>query len=292
MKTPPESLASIAPLAARYDAFLLDLWGVIHDGQNLYPNVKDCLVALRKQEKKIVFLSNAPRRANVVADVLAHMGITPELYDAIVTSGETAYQCLAHPEDSFFKPRGKHYIYIGLEKDRRTLDGLHYEEASHPEFSQFVLLAHSYYDNQPLDELMSLLKKCVASSLPMLCINPDMEVVRLSGERVYCAGVIAEHYRMMGGEVIYFGKPHRAVYEASLHLLDGIPKSRIVAVGDSLKTDIKGAVRSGLACALVTGGILRETLNASDPAIFATQCQELFEREEVAPTYIVPVFNW
>jgi HAD superfamily hydrolase (TIGR01459 family) len=285
-------LSSIASIAEKYDAFLLDLWGVIHDGQQLYPNVKECLINLHKKDKKIVLLSNAPRRSLIVQQALEAMGISHDMYEAIVTSGETAYHCLAHPESSFFKPRGKKYIYIGLEKDRRILNGLHYEEAEHPEFAQFILLAHSFYDNQPIGELMPILEQCLALGLPLLCINPDKEVVRLGGERVYCAGLIAEKYRMMGGEVIYFGKPHRAVYEACMQVLPGIEKSRIMAIGDGLKTDIEGAKKSGIDCTLVTGGVLKDTVGKPEDKGYADKCKSLFEQENISPDMVVPVFNW
>jgi len=292
VKVKIEFLLSIAPLAKNYDAFLLDLWGVIHDGKQLYPEVRECLEALRAEHKKIIFLSNAPRRAGVVSEVLTRMGITANLYDGIVTSGETAYQCLAYPEYSFFKPRGPRYFYIGLEKDRRILDGLSYQEEKQPEDADFVLLSHSYHDNQPFDELLPLFKAAIDKKLPALCINPDREVVRLGGERVYCAGTLALEYHKMEGEVIYFGKPHEVVYDMCMGMLKGVEQSRILAVGDSLRTDIRGANYNNIASALVTGGVLREAVGDPDNVDYAVKCQEACVREEVHPTYVVPVFNW
>ncbi len=285
-------LPSIAPLAERYDAFILDLWGVIHDGQQLYPGVKECLAQLRAQGKRIVFLSNAPRRAGTVKEALLRMGITADLYEAIVTSGETAYQCLATPGNSIFTPSGNRYIYIGLEKDRRMLDGLAYEETQDPASAHFMLLSHSMYDNQPEAELAPLLQACRAAKLPTLCINPDLEVVRLGGERVYCAGVIAANYEAIGGEVVYFGKPHKAVYNACFQQLAGVERTRIIAVGDSLKTDIRGANANGVDCALVTGGILQETLGMPETAGYAERLGALCVLERAAPNYAVAAFRW
>jgi HAD superfamily hydrolase (TIGR01459 family) len=284
-------LTGISKLAVRYDAFILDLWGVIHDGQHLYPGVAECLENLRDNQKKIVFLSNAPRRIQQVEGVLQRMGITNNLYDKIVTSGEVFYQSLAHPEKSFFKPHGRHYLYIGLEKDRNILSGLHYEEVKHPEAAQFILLSHSYYDNQPMKEIYPLLQSCIKLKLPLLCINPDTEIVRLDGEHVYCAGVIAEEYRMMGGEIFYFGKPHRAVYEECLHDLD-TDKKRIVVIGDNLKTDITGASKTGLANVLVTGGVLKKSTGELTAENFEQKLAKIFKQEGATPDYIIGEFNW
>jgi HAD superfamily hydrolase (TIGR01459 family) len=283
---------SVSALADNFDAFILDLWGVIHDGQTLYPGVKECLQALRKANKKIILLSNAPRRAVVAQESLERMGITDDLYDAIVTSGEAAYQCLADTQSFLFKASGEHFFYIGLEKDRHVLAGLPYEEVPNPEAAQFVLLSHSYVDNQPLSELTPLLQACRANNLPLLCINPDLEIVRLGGQRVYCAGVLAQEYRVMGGEVIYFGKPHPAVYEACFKLLGDLPKSRIVAVGDNMMTDILGAQKAGIASVLITGGVLGITVGSPADTDYRAKCEQLFAREELTPQFVLPAFNW
>lgn len=286
----PTFLSSVEELSAKYDAFILDLWGVVHDGKNLYPGAKEALVALRKAGKKITFLSNAPRRSQVVEQTLAGMGVGSDLYDSIVTSGETAYHCLQHPEHSPFKPRGNKYLYIGLERDRLILEGLHYEEVMRPEHAQFVMLSHSFEDNQPLKSLMPLLQRCVELHLPVICINPDKEVVRITGERVYCAGALAEEYHMLGGEVIYFGKPHRTVYEHALATLR-IERSKVVALGDTLGTDILGGERTRINTVLVTGGVLKEVIGDTKAADYKQKCLSLFEKEHITPDYVIPAFT-
>jgi HAD superfamily hydrolase (TIGR01459 family) len=286
-----EYYSSFAPLASRFDAFILDLWGVIHDGQNLYPGAGDALKRLRADGKKIVLLSNAPRRAASVAEVMNRMGVTDRFYDALITSGEAGYECLADSSSPLFRPNGGGYVYIGLEKDRHILKGLPYYETDDAKDAQFLLLSHSFYDNQPMIELEPLLARCLAANLPALCINPDMEVVRQSGEQVYCAGKLAAGYEAGGGRVVYFGKPHPVVYEASFKALGGIAHSRILAVGDNLATDILGAHKAGLKSALVTGGILRKSLGEPGTEAYKAACAALFTRT-VRPDYVVPAFNW
>jgi HAD superfamily hydrolase (TIGR01459 family) len=279
-------LESIAPLAERYNYFILDLWGVIHDGQHLYPKVKECLQELRTRNKKIVFLSNAPRRVEAVSTVLHRMGITDDLYDKIITSGEVFYQSLAHPDTSVFKPQGKHYVYIGLERDRKVLEGLHYEEVQHPQHAQFVLLSHFHFDHQPMSEIMPILEECIQHKLPILCINPDTEIVRLSGEVVKCAGEIAEEYHMMGGEVIYFGKPHHIVYDKCFAEFGHVSKKEVIAIGDNLATDIKGAKNNHIANTLVVGGIMKEADSSHE------ELHGMLSREHITPDYVVRAFNW
>ncbi len=286
-----EFLDNITSLTRQYDLFILDLWGVIHDGQNLYPGVRDCLEHLRKHKKKIIFLSNAPRRADTVATALLRMGVTDALYDKIVTSGEVFYQSLAHPEKSIFRPGGRNYIYMGLERDRNILEGSHYQEVKHPDVASFLLLSHSYHDHQPMKELVPLLQGCIKNRLPALCINPDKEIVRLSGEHVYCAGFLAEEYRLMGGEVFYFGKPHSAVYVACLENYQEIDKKRIVAVGDSLANDIAGANDAGITSVLVTGGILQNAVGTPASVDYKDKLIKILNDAPAKPDFIIPDFR-
>ena len=285
-------LTSIKPLTADYDLLILDLWGVIHDGCALYPNVKECLERLRQEKKKIIFLSNAPRRAEVVATALHQMGITDDLYDRIVTSGEVFFDTLTHPSKEFFNPRNHNYVYMGLERDRKVLEGLHYTEVKNPDDAAFLLLSHHFYDHQPMEELMPILEGCLRNKLPTLCINPDKEIVRLDGTHVPCAGVIAEEYTSMGGEVLYFGKPHRIVYHTCLHGFEHMDTKRIIAVGDSLANDIAGANGYGITSVLVTGGILKKSVGSEVTAAYKSKLTEILSGEKVKPDYAVPAFNW
>lgn len=279
-------ISSLPSIASSYDAFILDLWGVIHDGTQLYPGVKECLERLRAEKKQVIFLSNAPRRASIVKDALAQMGVGEALYDEVITSGEAAFLTLTAAE-----PYGTHYIYIGLEKDRRLLEGQGYREVEKAEQADFFLLAHSTYDNQPWEELEPVFRRALERKLPLLCINPDTEIVRITGEHVYCAGALAARYEEMGGKAVYFGKPHPAVYALCLEHFRDIPKSRILAVGDNPATDIKGAVATGLSSLLITGGILHKIVGTPKSESYITNCRNLFNPQDM-PTYLAETFNW
>lgn len=280
-----EFYPSLASIASKYDGFILDLWGVIHDGTALYPGVKPCLESLRRQGKKIVFLSNAPRRAAKVEEKLNELGITPDLYDHVLSSGEVAYNFLALPEHLIDQQK---YYFLGPEKDADLLDGLAYERVTDLEDAQFILGVDVEYHGQQVAELEPYLAEARRHNLPMVCVNPDIEVVKQDGTHIWCAGAVAQHYQGMGGEASYFGKPYAAVYEAALALLDTIKRDAILAVGDNIDTDIKGGNENAIDTALVTGGILAREMPNPSPY----ELRELCERKAAVPTFVIPGFTW
>lgn len=276
---------SLASIASKYDGFILDLWGVIHDGSALYPGVKACLESLRRQGKKIVFLSNAPRRARKVEERLNELGISPGLYDHVLSSGEVAFNFLAQPEHLLHEQK---YFYLGPEKDADLLDGLSYIRTADMSEAEFVLAVDVEYHGQEVAELEPYLTEARRHNLPMVCVNPDFEVVKQDGTHIWCAGAVAHHYEGMGGEVSYFGKPYATVYDTALALLDDIKRDAILAVGDNIDTDILGGNSTGIDTALVTGGILaREMPNPNPYAL-----RELCERKGAVPTFVIPGFTW
>lgn len=276
---------TLAHFADNYDGFILDLWGVVHDGSVLYPGVQECLINLRERGKKIVFLSNAPRRASRVEATLNQLGIAPNLYDYVLSSGEAAFSFLAQPDISHSQ---QPYYYMGPEKDAGLLDGLPYTRVKHLKQAKFLLNVDVEYHGQEVKELDPILLEARAHSLPMVCVNPDIEVVKQSGQHIWCAGAIARVYEVMGGEVSYFGKPYTAVYDAALTLLGGLERKHVLAVGDNIDTDILGGNLHEIDSALVTGGILSREMPNPDPYAL----RELCESKQAIPTYVVPAFRW
>lgn len=272
-------LSSVSNIIPHYNAFLLDLWGVIHDGTQLYSGVHETLVALRKSGKKVIFISNAPRRIFRVAEVLGELGITPDLYDAIVSSGEVGFEWLKSGKT----PYGKNYYFIGAEKDKGLLQGEYFVQVEALEQADFILNLGFGTDEQTSDDFSELLANAQKLSLPMLCLNPDLEVIKITGERFPCAGVLANDYIAIDGKVTWFGKPYLEIYEYAHKLLGNIDKNQILAVGDSLGTDIAGAKGFGVDCALVTGGILKDKTIVQ----IEEDCMECGLR----PNYIMPKFG-
>lgn len=275
----------MAEFASRYDGFLLDLWGVLHDGHALYPGVHPCLERLRGQGKGIVLISNAPRRAFRARKVLQTLGIEDALYDGLITSGEVAYHYLANTREL-----GNAYLFIGPDRDADVLDGLDYQRVQDSQNADFLLNAGFARDDETLEDWNARLLSYAELELPMLCLNPDREVVRLNGQRLLCAGLLAERYAALGQRVRWFGKPYPEIYAEALAMLN-LPKQRVLAVGDSLHTDIAGGKEAGVDTALVTGGILASLLRPGQSGR-EERLRALCEREGVAPDYVLPGFIW
>jgi HAD superfamily hydrolase (TIGR01459 family) len=278
-----EHLEHFAPLAARYDGFVLDLWGVIHDGVAPYPGAVECLERLRGLGKRAVLLSNAPRRAAFATAAMRAMGIADALYDGIVTSGEVTHALLRDRRDPAVAALGRRLYHIGPERDRNVFDTLDLESVTEPAAATFVLNTGPDDSRSPtaLGPWEATLEACRQADLPMLCANPDLAVIR-GGERVICAGALAQRYATLGGDVIWVGKPDPAVYRPVLDRL-AVPRARVLAVGDGLRTDIAGAAAAGLDAAWVLGGV-------DDVAPAAAEA--IARSAGLAPLATLPAFRW
>jgi HAD superfamily hydrolase (TIGR01459 family) len=248
-------MSGFGRLAGLYDGFIVDLWGVVHDGVRPYPGVIDCLRQLHALNKRVVFLSNAPRRAAAIGRALAGMGIGEELYDGIMSSGEAVYLALRDRTESDFAALGERLYHLGPERDRDVFDSLSLIEVKSPAEADFLLNTgpDDYLGPDDPSIYTPVLDTALAAGLPMICANPDLEVVR-DGKRIICAGVLAQYYAAQGGQVIMRGKPDPAIYKPTLALL-GTEQSRTLAVGDSLRTDMAGAKAAGIDACWVLSGI-------------------------------------
>jgi HAD superfamily hydrolase (TIGR01459 family) len=281
-------LDGFAELAARYDGFVLDLWGVIHDGVHPYPGAVDCLQHLRAVGKRSVLLSNAPRRSRSAETMLRNMGIGAELYDAILTSGEAVHLALRDRADPWFAALGRRVFHLGPERDRNVLGGLDFAVVDEPGGADWVLNTGPDDHRSPTDvaAFEDVLQECARHALPMICGNPDLEVIR-GGVRVICAGALAARYEQMGGSVRSLGKPDPAIYVPVMAML-GTAKSGTLAVGDSLRTDIAGATRAGIDACWVLGGIHGEALGEDAEASAKREA----DRVGLAPVAMVRAFAW
>ncbi len=282
-----QTLASVSEILDSYDAFLCDLWGVIHDGEFLYPCVLETLEKLQDAGKKIIFLSNAPRLAESVLVKMDKMGVRRDCYAGALTSGEAARHYLMHHHKWAVKDNqfllGSYY-YQGLSSDEAMLDGLPQRRVFDLSEADFILNGNFDYHGQPMDEMMPKLQYASQKHLPMLCINPDLEVVKQDGTQIFCAGSLAAAYEKLGGKVGYIGKPYPLVYETALEMLGNMPKNRVLAIGDNIYTDIKGGQAAGVATVLVTQGVLQDVIKTG-------QTIEAYCREAgILPDYILPSF--
>lgn len=273
---------SLAALLPRYDGFIIDLWGVVHDGTQLYPGAAAALSALHGAGKKVVFLSNAPRRASAAKVNLDKLGIPPAHYARIITSGEVAYQLLARDHGWL----GTRYYYLGPGKDENIADGLNgYTRVDAPADADFVLNTGYEVDFQPHEDVLPTLRTLIAAKLPLLCVNPDLEVVKQDGTHMLCAGTLAAAYEALGGCVHYVGKPHAAVYDEARRALAGC--TNLLAIGDNPLTDILGANAAGIDSLLITGGVLSHHHGALSDDDARTICAA----HGATPTYIAERFS-
>jgi HAD superfamily hydrolase (TIGR01459 family) len=254
-------IGGIGALAPRYDGFILDLWGVVHDGVAPLPGALDCLRSLINAGKRIVLLSNAPRRADDVAERIARIGVPAGLYHHVMSSGEEAWQQLRLREDAFYAVLGRRCLHIGSERDIGIREGLELEFVDLAEEADFILNTGPAGWDDRIEDYAPLLSRALARALPMVCANPDL-VVMHSGRLALCAGALAQWYEERGGRVRWHGKPFRSVYDTCFGLLGIADRARILAIGDSLRTDLGGAAGAGIDSVLIAGGIHADEFGA------------------------------
>ncbi|MEE8172511.1 MAG: TIGR01459 family HAD-type hydrolase [Alphaproteobacteria bacterium] len=285
-------IRGLAEFSEAYDGFILDVWGVVHQGGDAYSEAIDCIQRLRAAGKRVIFLSNAPRRAEKVADSLEDRGIPRALYDAVLSSGEATRLAFAAGNEAALKNLGGRYFLLATPGDDDLLHGLDYSPSTKLSEADFLLAIGLSEERPSLAAHEALLREAVSHGLTMVCVNPDREVIRL-GTRELCAGALAERYEQLAGAVAYVGKPHPLVYRLSLQMLGISQQARVLAVGDGLETDISGARAAGIDSLLVTGGLLAEQLGVSrlqapEPDALAEVCRKANQ----FPRAAIPALRW
>ncbi len=277
------TIQNIEAIADQYDAFILDIFGVLHDGITPFPDTKRTLEAMKAAGKKVCLLSNSPRRADNAAAQMEGMGLPRDLYDNIVTSGESTHDALADGIDPFHRECGRNCWFIGNAYVAEVVEGLELNLLESPQGASFILNTIPGTEARQITALEENLQIAAARDMPMICANPDL-IVHI-GETLYeCAGTFALRYEEMGGRVVYHGKPYAPVYERCFELLGAPEKSRICAVGDSLRTDIAGADNFGIDSILNLAGIHREEITSDK--------LDHLENQPHKPTYLIDGFCW
>lgn len=276
-------IKGLEEIADRYDHFILDIYGVLHDGIRPFPQTLGTLRALQSAGKQVCLLSNSPRMAAGVVAHLQSMGIGRGLYAEILTSGEATHYALKERRDDFHQSCGDQCWFIGNHVVAEVFEGLDIALLDAPDHASFIL--NSIPGTAPPERarFIAQLQRALARDIPMICSNPDL-IVHIGDDLYECAGTFAQIYADMGGRVLYHGKPYAPVYERAHELLRRPEKSRICAVGDSLHTDIAGANGFGIDCILNLAGIHREEITP--------ETLDHIETQPHKPSYLVDGFVW
>lgn len=289
METLVRRLGGLNDIADRYQLVLCDVWGVIHNGVSVFRGALDALYAFRANGKRrVILLTNAPRPDWWVKNQLNELGVREDAYDAIVTSGDVTRQDIIE--------RGARKVFaLGPAKDRNFYDGLPIELVR-PDVADVVSITGLMDDEtETPDDYTGMLEGFLKRDLDVICANPDL-VVERGDKLIYCGGALAQKYREMGGKAHYCGKPHAPIYERALAvgselLQRPIDRRAVLAIGDGIATDVKGANDAGLDCLFVTGGIHSAESGPLSDATEQTVTQFLQHQNQKAEAFM-PRLVW
>ncbi len=245
-------IQSIAPLADGTSAWLVDIWGVIHNGVKPFMDACDACTRYREGGGIVVLVSNSPRPNLSVAAQLDGLGVPRTSWDAIITSGDVARTLIA-------EYAGRPIFHIGPERDLATFAGLGVVRVTAEDADAIVCTGLFDDERETPDDYAATLQQCLARGLPMICANPDVMVER-GGRMIYCAGAIARAYEALGGKVAYAGKPYAPIYTLTFETLEKLKagsadKGKLLAIGDGIGTDIAGAAEAGVRSVFVASGV-------------------------------------
>lgn len=286
----------ISDISDSYNAFIIDQWGVLHNGEHAYEGVVDCLKELKSRNKYIIILSNSGKRAEANADNLKRLGIGHGLYDKIVTSGEITWQGLKDQTEGYFQKLGTRCYLISRGGDRTIVDGLGLEITDKIEEADFLLISGADLpDKNMIDHYEHDLKIAVRRRLKAICANPDNRVV-LGAELVMGPGLIARRYEDFGGVVHYIGKPYKPIFQYCIKLLQDreIYPGETVMVGDTMAHDIMGAAAVNIDTCLVKNGLHAGAFKQCHTALDVDRALNTLtlQYNNVRPTYLVDRLKW
>jgi HAD superfamily hydrolase (TIGR01459 family) len=284
----PPFTPHFSTLASAYDVVLCDVWGVVHNSVVAFADACTALTRFRHQGGTVILITNAPRPSDVVMTVLDSLDVPRSAYDAIVSSGDVTRAIIA-------ARAGKSAFHIGPERDLPIFEGLDAPLAP-VESADYVLCSGLFDDTtESPQDYAALIAAMRERDLPMVCANPDV-VVERGDKLVYCAGAIADLYAAAGGSVLYAGKPYRPIYEQARDTARSvrgreIEPARLLAIGDSVRTDLEGAAAFGIDCLFVTGGIHAEELGGRDQPN-AAAIGDIFAAAGLVPKAVTQRLVW
>ncbi|MGM0422603.1 MAG: TIGR01459 family HAD-type hydrolase [Pseudomonadota bacterium] len=279
-------------LSHAYDGFIIDQWGVLHNGIEAYPGVIQCLNKLKAESKQVIVLSNSGKRADYNAERLKDLKIKASHYKAVVSAGEVVWQGLKKQNEGVFADIGKTCYLINRDHDRALLKGLDIEVTDEVEKADFLLITGVDTPHKSIEDYEPVLRKAVAKGLPAICANPDL-VTLFGHEKSMGPGAVAQRYSDFGGVAHFIGKPHRPIFRTCLSMFKDVIPSRILMIGDSLYHDISGASAVNIDTAFVTSGIHSSAFKRGmAPEQKMRNMEQLVHNYGVRPTWLLDGLVW
>jgi HAD superfamily hydrolase (TIGR01459 family) len=286
--SPPPFTTHFSTLASAYEVVLCDVWGVVHNSVVSFADACTALTRFRRQGGTVILITNAPRPSAGVVALLYELEVPRAAYDAIVSSGDVTRAIIA-------ARAGQSAFHVGPARDVPIFEGLDTPRAP-VESADYVVCSGLFDDTtespQDYNALIAIMRE---RGLTMVCANPDI-VVERGDKLVYCAGAIADLYAAAGGNVLYAGKPYRPIYEQALDIARSLrgretAHARLLAIGDSVRTDLGGAAAFGIDCLFVTGGIHAEELGGRDQPN-AAALGDIFAAAGLVPKAVTQRLVW
>ena len=276
-----KEIKSIEEIIYDYDNFIIDQWGVMHDGTFGYDHAFDAINFLISENKKLFIISNSSKRSISSVERLPKLGFNKSSFINTVTSGEMIWQLLKKKYSEVNNKKNCFHIYDNAKEDGLNFrHGLDFNFVEKIEEADLILACTPFINLQPVDYI-PLLEEAFKKDIKMYCANPDFETVESkSNDNIFCMGTIAEIYKKMGGNVIIKGKPDTSIYIETTNLIN-LEKNRTIAIGDSLFHDIQGANNFKIDSILVKSGIHKDS----------TKINNIIKNHQITPTYIINKFS-
>ncbi len=285
----------ISDISDTYAGFIIDQWGVLHDGVKAFDGVVECLEELMRRKKQVIILSNSGKRAQQNIDRMEELGISRDLYHHLVTSGEVTWQGIHDQSEGYFRDIGKKCIIISRGGDRSIVDGLDLDVVEDPKDASFLLISGSDAPEKTLEDYEPLLKNCARYKLKAICANPDSLGV-MGGKNIMGPGTLAARYKDFGGIVQYIGKPHQPIFQHCIKLLQqhDIYPGQTVMIGDTMAHDILGGSLVNIDTCLVKRGLHSSVFKNCSSAAEVDKALDILVRQynNVQPKYLVNDFLW
>lgn len=288
MSSSPRPIQRLSEIAEAYDVLFCDVWGVIHNGREAFPQACDALSRFAERGC-VVLVSNAPRPASDVVTQLDALGVPRSAWTRFVTSGDATRALLTA------RAPGPAWA-IGPARDATLYAGIPLEFSA-PDAARFISCTGPEDDERETPEdYRARLEACAARGIEMICANPDIVVQR--GDRlIYCGGALAELYGRLGGPVVMAGKPHAPIYRlafeaAAAHLGREADRSRVLCVGDGVGTDVSGAMREALDCLFIAGGVHGRAAFDASGRFDVARAAGLLDRDGAHARFATPALAW